>query len=298
MQILYPLCKLTEKLDGSHNRTCVNIVLHSHLPLSISSSSSSSLFIQTPFWWTRGPWEHLPLLPPAVSLIDGSGSSYPGLSWIITLLCFTSLYLYVCKMWCLLILMFSFLLLIFSCGLSSSRSWRWRRSFVAQATLVDASACSLTPNPSSGIYIYIYHINCIRYRVNANCKLWFCCFVLFMWHLLHVCPCWEGDPSSAALPEVSCIFSLFKVFLYLYMVFPHTKESKDRGFNVVHSTDCKAHWGNVIWILADKDKIDLVCFGFTRPFYPFKCVKLCRNEFLLTFRFVGQKVCNFMFHTI
>ncbi len=28
--------------------------------------------------------------------------------------------------------------------------------------------------------------------------------------LLHVCPSWERDPSSVALPEVSSIFSLLK----------------------------------------------------------------------------------------
>ena len=34
---------------------------------------------------------------------------------------------------------------------------------------------------SSWIYkLYIYYMNCIRYYVNANCKLWLCCSVLFM----------------------------------------------------------------------------------------------------------------------
>ena len=46
-------------------------MLLSHCPLSIvSSSSSSSLFIQAPSWRTKGPWEHLPLMAPTASHID------------------------------------------------------------------------------------------------------------------------------------------------------------------------------------------------------------------------------------
>ncbi len=45
---------------------------------------------------------------------------------------------------------------------------------------------------------------------------------------MHVCPSWERDPSSVALPEVSSIFfSTLKVFLV--GVFPYPiRGSKDR----------------------------------------------------------------------
>ena len=47
----------------------------------------------------------------------------------------------------------------------------------------------------------------IRYSVMAIFTLWFCCSVMYIRHLLHVCPPWERDPSSVALPEV--FFHLF-----------------------------------------------------------------------------------------
>ena len=51
-------------------------------------------------------------------------------------------------------------------------------------------------------------------------------------HLLHVCPSWERDPSSVALPEVSPMFPLNCGFSL--EVFPCTMwGSKDRGEGVV-----------------------------------------------------------------
>ena len=62
----------------------------------------------------------------------------------------------------------------------------------------------------------------------------FCCkciiFSIYTRHLLHVCPSWERDPSSVALPEVSPIFpfklwvfsgsfSLYDVRVYDYIIF-------------------------------------------------------------------------------
>ena len=77
-----------------------------------------------------------------------------------------SLYLYFCKMWCFVILMFSFLLLIISCGPSSSRSWRWTGDCVAQLTLVDASACSVVL-----LDLHTLHIWYKLYQILCQCKL-------------------------------------------------------------------------------------------------------------------------------
>ena len=66
---------------------------------------------------------NITLVAPAASHIDGSGSPYPGLCWIIALLCFIiSLHLYFYKIGYLFTLIFSVLLLFILCVLVSSRS--------------------------------------------------------------------------------------------------------------------------------------------------------------------------------
>ena len=51
-----------------------------------------------------------------------------------------------------------------------------------------------TAQSSPGSTHFTYIINCIRYSVSVTCKLWFCCSVLYMQRLLHVCLSWERDP--------------------------------------------------------------------------------------------------------
>ena len=90
---------------------------------------------------------------------------------------------------------------------------------MARSPLGVASACSLVlldPQTSN-----IYNITCIRYSVSADCKLGFCCSVLYQRHLLHVCPSWERDASPVALPEVSSIFifSLLKAFTFFFFFY-------------------------------------------------------------------------------
>ena len=96
---------------------------------------------------------------------------------------------------------------------------------------------------------YIYYINCIRCSVNAICKLWFCCSVLRMRHLLHVRPSWGRNPSSVALPEVySVFFPPVKFFFcskwYVFLTWNEGRRTED----VIHCTVCKAHSGTVIVI--------------------------------------------------
>ena len=106
-------------------------------------------------------------------------------------------------------------------------------------------AMSRSAQSSPGSTHFTYIIICVRLSVSATCKLWFCCPVLYMQHLKHVCPSRERDRSSVALCEISSIFSLLfngreqgKFFL-----------SQFKGLmfkDVVHCTDCKARWGNVV----------------------------------------------------
>ena len=100
-----------------------------------------------------------------------------------------------------------------------------------------------------------------------------CLAILYTRHLLHVCPSWKRDPSSVALPEVSSIV-LFFVFCFLFFFnlvkrvwvffsinmwnFFLTQIEGLRTEDVVHCTDCKAHWGNVIVILGYINKTDLI----------------------------------------
>lgn len=67
------------------------------------------------------------------------------------------------------------------------------------------------PGPAqSSQWIHTLHIlnYCIRFLSMQFCKLWFCCSVLDMTHLLHVCPSWERAPEVSS----SFSFSQFSMF--------------------------------------------------------------------------------------
>ena len=168
----------------SHKLQAVSL---SHCPPSIVSSSSSSpsspstpssLFIQVPFWWTRAPMDVLPLLALDLNhhTLGSAGSLLSSVSRSPYICTSVNLKKKNLKTWCLFILMFSFLLLIFSWGLSSSRSPWWTGGCVAQPA--QSSAWIYKPN-----FTYIGISN--RYSVNAICQLWFCCSFLIMRCLLH-----------------------------------------------------------------------------------------------------------------
>ena len=61
---------------------------------------------------------------------------------------------------------------------------------------------------------------------------------------------------------------LFKVFFSHYGKFFITRIEGLKTQDVIHCTDCKAHWGNVIVILGCIDQIDLIWFDLA----------LCKNE--------------------
>ena len=87
------------------------------------------------------------------------------------------------------------------------------------------------------------HIICIRHSVNVTV---ICCSSLYTQHLLHVCPSLLCGSS----------WGFFHCFFFFYPVkrvffFPINPQIEGlRTEDVVHCTDCKAHWGNVIVILG------------------------------------------------
>ena len=97
--------------------------------------------------------------------------------------------------------------------------------------------------------------HCIRLSINVTCKLWF--VALF-------CLSWKRDPSSVALSEVSffLFFTLLKRSFHQHGKFFLTRVECLRTENVVHCTDCKAHWGNVIAIFIYINKTDLIWSWF------------------------------------
>ncbi len=55
----------------------------------------------------------------------------------------------------------------------------------------------------SCLYLHFCH----KYiNIYTMYTLWFCRFILYTRHLLHVCLSWERDPSSVALPKASSTF--------------------------------------------------------------------------------------------
>ena len=85
---------------------------------------------------------------------------------------------------------------------------------------------------------------CIRYSAIATGTLWFCCSVLNMWHLLHLCLSWERDPSSVALPEVSSVFFFPSVKMFFSPKIAHFFSPNSKAIEL------KGYWDSVIVILA------------------------------------------------
>ena len=100
------------------------------------------------------------------------------------------------------------------------------------------------------------------HSVNANCNLWFCCSVLYMWHLLHVCLSGQGSLlCGSSWGFFHLLFSLFKRFFNSqHGKFFLTRIEGLRAEHVIHCTDCKAHSGNVIVILGYLNTTDLIWF--------------------------------------
>ena len=114
--------------------------------------------------------DHVPLGPSTISGLllpwntDRSGSSHPGLCWIIALLCFTiSSYLYLCKSSCLYLFITNYLVC----------------PALFQVTMVDRRLCDsdttwwFLVQHSRLLDPFTLHISCIRLSVNVTCKLWF-----------------------------------------------------------------------------------------------------------------------------
>ena len=96
-----------------------------------------------------------------------------------------------------------------------------------------------TPWPAQShkfIIIYWHQIFCHF----VICTLWDFVYLLctrnIHWMFVH--PVREKDPSSVASPEVSSIFSYF---------FHYSNQGSKNWILWFNSTDCKAHWGNVIF---------------------------------------------------
>ena len=97
------------------------------------------------------------------------------------------------------------LLLIILCVLFQVTTWVevvWLRYHSAML-----HASQLSPESTH----FTYSIICVRYSINATCKLWFCCSFLNMWHLLHVCPSSERDPPL-------WLFLRFLTFYFYFLV--------------------------------------------------------------------------------
>lgn len=109
--------------------------------------------------------------------------------------------------------------------------------------LVEALACwvvLLCPH----LYILYNFSDILSIKcVNCNCVVLFCiCDIDSI-----ATPSWERDPSSVAILEV---FPVKRFFL--------SRNNSLRTEDVIHSPDCKAHWGNVVVIWGYIDKTDLI----------------------------------------
>ena len=116
---------------------------------------------------------------------------------------------------------------------------------LAWVPLGNALACSVVL-----LDPHILHI-CIRYSVNATCKLWLCQSVLYMQHLLHFC-LWEDW-------IVYSVFFFFQApFVSINMGSFSSIESRGlRTEDVFHCTHCT---GNIIVILGYINTFDLNWF--------------------------------------
>ena len=107
--------------------------------------------------------------------------------------------------------------------------------------------------PGSWIYI--------RHSVNVTCKLWF--FALFCTCdicCMSVCPGRGIPPLWLFLRFLPSFFYPVKrvIFFHQHGKFFLTQIQGLRTEDVVHCTDCKAHWFNVIVILGYINKFDLI----------------------------------------
>ena len=128
--------------------------------------------------------------------------SHPGLCWIIAPLCFIiSSYLYFCQI---------STVERRSCG--SDTTWR---------------CLILLSSPGATHFSYITIP--IRYSVDANCKLWFCCSVLLMWRLLQR-PSVLGDGPPPHEASSISFAPLLISSLLIIASFPRlNRGSKDRS---------------------------------------------------------------------
>ena len=154
------------------------------------AATDSVSFSQAPFWWTT--WA-----------LGSSGSLLSPVS--------LSPHIYISVNLAASLLWFLCLLLIILCGMPSSRSPGWTGDCVPRAPLGDSLSCSVV-----SWIIWMVQIICIRYSVNATCKLWFVALFLYTQHLLYVCPSCRRDPSSVALPEVSSIIFFLPCWMGLF----------------------------------------------------------------------------------
>ena len=198
---------------------------------------------------------------PAASHIDGSGSSYPGLHWIIALLCFTiSSYLYFCQIWCVFILLFSFfLLLVILCGLPSSRSPRWSGGW---------RCLGLLSHPLDPHTLHILHY---LYQIFSQRKLWIMILLFCSVHLLHACPSRGNPPLWLLLRFIpSFILPLKRFFFSYYGMFFLTWIKGLMREDDVHYTDYHRfvilgyiNWLDLIWFdlrdLRKKKKTAIHC---------------------------------------
>ena len=111
--------------------------------------------------------------------------------------------------------------------------------------------------PGSWIYI--------RHSVNVTCKLWF--FALFCTCdicCMSVCPGRGIPPLWLFLRFLPSFFYPVKrvIFFHQHGKFFLTQIQGLRTEDVVHCTDCKAHWLNVIVILGYINKFDLIWYRF------------------------------------
>ena len=110
------------------------------------------------------------------------------------------------------------------------------------------------------------HIICIRHSVNVTCKLWF--FALFCTPDIN---CMSVHPGRG-IPPLWLFLRFLPLFFFtllkgsFFQVF-FTRIEGLRTEDVVHCTKCKAHWGNVIYIVKlwtpDTESILQNCFAWT-----------------------------------
>lgn len=119
------------------------------------------LLLSFPFRWTPGPWEHLP--STAASHIDGSGSTHPGICWIIALPCFTiSLYLYSYKN----------LMPLHSDILCFTANYPVWPALVQVTAVGEEVMCSAIPWPArSSSWIDMIYIHYHLYQIFCRCNL-------------------------------------------------------------------------------------------------------------------------------